>query len=416
MATPMNRREFLAGAAGIGAAGVLHHSLGGRVAGAVPAGGARVGPLAAAPLAERTLVLLTLYGGNDGLNTVVPYEDPRYLAVRSNIAMKPDSVLPLGDGLGLNPAMVNFKSLWDAHHLAIVRGVGYPNPSLSHFQSMDIWQTGSTSGDVASGWLGRWLDRTGADPLRACSVGSQVLPAMAGEVRKASAVQDSTDAGAQLPYVAPDLLAVYRELQRARPGDGAYEAAVASTAAEMLSTSKEFAHAIGHVPPPTYPKGVYAGDVGTQLGVVSQLIRANMPTKAYSVTMSGFDTHAGEVGTQSQLLGQLDAAVGAFVSSLAGHRRGAATTLVIYTEFGRRVDSNASGGTDHGTANVVLVVGPSVRGGFYGEQPSLKHLDQNGNLVHNVDFRSVYATVLAHVVGVDPAAFLGRRYPVLGFV
>ena len=415
MATALNRREFLVGAAGVGAAGVLRYSGAGARA---PLVAARDAAHAArrVPFAERTLVLCTLYGGNDGLNTVVPYEDPRYLAARANIAMKPDSVLPIGDGLGLNPAMVSFKSLWDAHHLAIVRGVGYPDPNLSHFQSMDIWQTASTTGDVASGWLGRWLDRTGADPLRACSVGAQVLPAMAGDVRKASAVQDSTDASAQLPYVAPDLLAVYRKLQRARPGDGAYEAAVATTGAEMLSTSKEFAHAIAHVPPPTYPNGVYGGDVGTQLGVVSQLIRANMPTKAYAVTQGGFDTHAGEVGTQSQLLGQLDAAVGAFYASLAGHPRGAGTTLVIYTEFGRRIDSNASGGTDHGTANDVFVVGPSVRGGFYGEQPSLKHVDPNGNLIHNVDFRSVYATLLEHVIGVDPATFLGGRYPALGFV
>lgn len=409
----MQRREFLAGAAGLGAAGVLHHSL----RPSLPSARADAAtPPLAVPLEERTLVLCTLYGGNDGLNTVVPFEDPRYLSERSNIAMKPDSVLKLGDGLGLNPAMTNFKALFDSHRLAIVRGVGYPDPNLSHFQSMDIWQTASTEGDVATGWLGRWLDRTGADPLRACSVGPQVLPAMAGEVRKASAVQDSTDASAQLPYAPPELLAVYDELQRPYRGEGVYEAAVATSGAEMRTTSKEFAHAIAHVPAPSYPSGVDAGDVGTQLGVVSQLIRANMPTKAYSVTMGGFDTHSGEVGTQSQLLAQLDAAVGAFFASLAGHRRGEGTTLVIYTEFGRRVDSNASGGTDHGTANVVLVAGPQVRGGFYGEQPSLKHLDPNGNLVHNVDFRSVYATVLAHVIGVDPVSFLGRRYPVLGFV
>jgi len=357
-----------------------------------------------------------MYGGNDGLNTVVPYEDPTYLAERRNIAMKPSDVLVLGDGLGLNPALVNMKALWDAGHVAIVRGVGYPEPNLSHFQSMDIWQTASTVGDVSTGWLGRWLDRTGRDPLRACSVGSQVLPAMAGASFKASAVQDSTYAGAQLPYVSPELLGIYRELQRPYAGEPFYAAASATSGAEMLSTSKEFARAVAREKAPTYPKGLYGGDVGTQLGVVSQLIRAGLPTRAYSVTQDGYDTHSGEVGTQSQLLGQLDAAVTAFFTSLEGSPHGATTTLVAYTEFGRRVQSNASGGTDHGTANNVYVIGPSVRGGFYGEQPSLTRLDPNGNLVHNVDFRSVYATVLDRILGVDPVSFLGRRYPVLGFV
>ncbi|MCU1495541.1 MAG: hypothetical protein JWO62_3305 [Acidimicrobiaceae bacterium] len=420
MANPMNRRQFLAGAIGVGVAGALPRPMS-RLS--LRPRAEAVGPASAAdttahvvPGIPRTLVLLTLYGGNDGLNTVVPYEDSTYLSKRSNIVMKPDAVLPIGDGLGLNPALVNFKSMWDARQLAIVRGVGYPDPNLSHFQSMDIWQTASTVGDVATGWLGRWLDRTAADPLRACSVGAQVLPAMAGTVRKASAVQDSTYAGSQLPYADPEFLAVYRELQRPRAGVGFFEAAVASSGAEMLRTSKEFAQAIAHEPAPTFPRGVYGGDVGTQLGVVSQLIRAGLPTQAYSVTQGGYDTHSGEVGTQSELLKQLDASIAAFFTSLAGHPRGTQTTVVIYTEFGRRVDSNASGGTDHGTANNVYVLGPAVRGGFYGEQPSLTRLDPNGNLVHNVDFRSVYATALEHILGVDAKPFLGRRYPVLGFV
>jgi uncharacterized protein (DUF1501 family) len=413
----MKRRQFLAGAAGAGAVGALHTPLG-RIS-------ARPRPLRAELTAAvtpavykgpKTLVLLTLYGGNDGLNTVVPYEDPKYLAERENIAMKPDSVLPIGDGLGLNPELINFKNYWETGQLAIVRGVSYPNPSLSHFQSMDIWQTADTTGDVASGWLGRWLDATSPDPIKACSVGPQVLPAMAGNERKAAAVQDSTYAGAQLPNGDPQFIAVYRELQRPRTAYGPYLAAVAQTGTEMLTTSKEFAHAIGHEPPPKFPPGVFGGDVGTQLGVVSQLIRSGIPTQAYSVTMGGYDTHSGEVGTQTQLLRQLDASVEAFFTSLATHPSGPGVTLVIYTEFGRRVNSNASGGTDHGTANNVYVLGQQVHGGFYGEQPSLTHLDVNGNLIHNVDFRSVYATVLEHILEVDAKPFLAASYPNLGFV
>jgi uncharacterized protein (DUF1501 family) len=417
MADSLNRRQFLAGAVGVGATGLLLGPLGRFAGAALPASTTSAAASASVrAAASRSLVLVTLYGGNDGLNTVVPYEDGKYLAERENIALKPDTVLPIGDGLGLNPALVNLKSLWDAKQLAIVRGVGYPDPNLSHFQSMDIWQTASTLGDVATGWLGRWLDRTGKSPLRACSVGPQVLPAMAGQSFKASAVQDSTYAGSQLPDADPEFLALYREMQRARPGDGLYEAATATSGAEMLSTSREFAHAIGREPAPVFPKGVDGGDIGTQLGVVSQLIRYGLPTRAYSVTQNGYDTHSGEVGTQTQLLTQLDAAIAAFLASLADHPAGAGTTLVIYTEFGRRVDSNASGGTDHGTANNVYVIGPSVHGGFYGEQPSLTKVDPNGNLIHNVDFRSVYATVLEHILGVDAKPFLGASYPNLGFV
>ena len=164
------------------------------------------------------------------------------------------------------------------------------------------------------------------------------------------------------------------------------------------------------------PKGIDDGDIGNQLDVVSSLIRYGVPTKAYSVSQGGFDTHSGEVTTQSELLAQLDTAIETFFNSLAGHPRANGTTMVIYTEFGRRVESNGSEGTDHGTANNVYVIGPSVKGGFYGEQPSLTRLDANGNLLFGIDFRSVYATVLEHVIGVDAQPFLGHKFPILDFI
>ena len=410
MERPISRREFLAGAAALGAAGALARPLGLFDAFA----GASAVP-AASPT-DRRLVLCTLYGGNDGLNTVVPYEDPAYYAARSNIALPANTLLALGDGFGLNPALPGLKSSWDAGHLAIVRGVGYPEGSLSHFQSMSIWQTASTSGDVASGWLGRWLDRTGNDPLRACSVGPTVLPAMSGERAKASAVQDSSSGSDQLPYVSTELLAGYRELQRQRPGAGTLVNAMTATGHEMLFTSRAFADALDHEPAPSLPKGVTDGDIGTQLNIVSSLIRAGLPTTAYAVTQNGYDTHSGEPSTQSGLLKQLDTAITVFFSSLAGLPQATGTTLVIYTEFGRRVPSNGSEGTDHGTANNVYVLGPSVIGGFYGDPPSLTSLDENGNLVFSTDFRSVYATVLESVIGVDSRSFLGKSYPTIGFL
>jgi uncharacterized protein (DUF1501 family) len=239
---------------------------------------------------------------------------------------------------------------------------------------------------------------------------------MAGARAKAAAVQDSTSGSAQLPYVSGDVVAGYRALQRQRPGAGTLVNELAATGHEMLSTSSAFAHALDHQPPPALPKGVSDGDIGTQLGIVSSLIRAGLPTKAYAVTQNGYDTHSGEPSTQSALLAQLDTAASAFFSSLAASPAAAGTTLVVYTEFGRRVPSNGSDGTDHGTANNVYVMGPSVVGGFYGEPSSLTSLDENGNLVFETDFRSVYATLLERVLGVDPRSFLGRSYPTLGFL
>ena len=412
MSRPIDRREFLSSVLALAAAGVTARPLAGLVS----------APAAAAEDAVRTsksarrLVLCTLYGGNDGLNMVVPYEDPAYYDARSNIAVDANRLLPLSSGLGLNPVVPGLKRLWDAGQLAIVRGVGYPDASLSHFQGMAIWQTASPSGDVATGWLGRWLDMTRSDPLRACSIGPIVLPAMAGDKTQAAAVQDSTSGSAQLPNASHDVLAVYRQLQGHRPGAGASVNAIAASGREMLSTSRTFAGALDHERQPVLPAGVDDGDIGTQLDIVSSLIRAGVPTQAFAVTQGGYDTHSGEVTTQSQLLAQLDTAITSFFASLAGYPEAKGTTLLIHTEFGRRVDSNGSDGTDHGTANNVLVIGPSVSGGFYGDQPSLTKLDENGNLLFEIDFRSVYATVLEHVIGIDSRSVLGKRYPLLGFI
>lgn len=411
MSKQIDRRTFLGGALSLGAAGVVPRAL----ASAAPSAPLTSHAVAQSVSAsERTLVVITMYGGNDGLNTVIPVADPAYATSRSNIAIDASTTLPIGSGYGLNPALKGLHAMWQAGQLAIVRGVGYPDPSLSHFQSMDIWQSASTRGDVGTGWLGRWLDRSGHDALQACSIGPTVLPAMAGDKRKAAALQDSTYSGAQLPDGNAHLLALYRELQRPAGGESLLESRIAQAGTDMLEVSHTVAKAMVMENPPTYPSA--AGDVGNQLGIVSQLIRAGLPTSAYAVSAGGFDTHSAEVTTQSDLLRQIDVALTTFMSSIAQTPRGRSTTVVMYSEFGRRVDSNGSGGTDHGTANNVYVLGPLVRGGLYGDAPSLTKLDDNGNLIHTVDFRSVYATVLEGVLGFEPKAVLGAVYPTLGFV
>jgi uncharacterized protein (DUF1501 family) len=413
MAQEIDRRTFLAGALTVSAASAMPRVL--RPATTRPrAQPARAASAAAKASELGTLVLITLYGGNDGLNTVIPIGDPAYASQRGPIAIAPDKVLSLGNGFGLNPSLTGMKAAWDAGQLAIVRGVSYPNASLSHFQSMDIWQSASLTGDVSSGWLGRWLDRAGGDVLQACSIGPSVLPAMAGDRRTAAALQDTTQPQGQLPQADAHFLSYYHELQRPFPGESRLEADAAEAGVNMLKVSKDAADAMRTQAPPTYPSDV--GDLGTQLGVVSELIRAGLPTTAYAVTQGGYDTHSGELETQNQNLAQLDGALSGFMASIAGSPRGRNTTVVIYTEFGRRVQPNASDGTDHGTANNVLVLGPAVHGGLYGEAPSITNLDDNGNLIFTTDFRSVYATVLEGVLNFESKSVLGKSYPTLGFV
>jgi uncharacterized protein (DUF1501 family) len=382
------------------------------------------------------LVLVTLYGGNDGLNTVIPYTDNAYHGGRPNLGYQPDVVLPLGAGLGLNPKLTGLKSLWDAKRLAVVLGVGYPDPSLSHFQSMDIWQTANPEGS-GSGWLGRWLDATGADPMRAISVGSTLPTALRGTKSAATAVTSGTisvpgrpafmDAytrlaasgpdrsglAAQVAQSSSDLLAVKGDLDRLHVVPASTAPSSPTSTSATSSTTAKAALGRGAVRPGGARGGASFAD---QLDLVASLVKAGAPTQVYQVSLSSFDTHADEKGNHERLLAELDAGVTGFFTSLTGSPAGSDVVLMTYSEFGRRVAENASGGTDHGTASPLFIAGPSVRGGrFYGEQPSLTDLD-GGDLRYTVDFRSVYATMLDRVVGVDPRSFLGASYPTLAVV
>jgi uncharacterized protein (DUF1501 family) len=336
------------------------------------------------------LIVVTLYGGNDGLNTVVPATDPAYHAARPELAYQPSEVLGLGDGLGLNPGMTGLKSLWDSGELAVVRGVGYPQPDHSHFRSMAIWQTASPTTSVPTGWLGRWLDATGADPLRAVSVEPVLPPLLAGEHTAAASLPVG---GLTLPT--GPLAHAFAALGAPQPGEDPWRACTATSISDLHNAVRVLGSAASpHVPSQRPATTRHAGatqvgkpagagsELAAQLDVVASLIEAGVPTRVYSVSLSGFDTHANERGTQQRLL----------------------TTL----EFGRRVRANASQGTDHGTAGPVFLLGTGVRGGFHGTQPSLTDLD-NGDLKQTTDFRDVYATVLQGVLGTDPASILSNH-------
>jgi uncharacterized protein (DUF1501 family) len=356
------------------------------------------------PADARTLVLITLYGGNDGLNTVIPYADPAYHDARPELAYKPEEVLHLDTQLGLNPGMKGFAGLFADKRLAVVRGVEYPKPDHSHFRSMDIWQTGSPGSPVRTGWLGRWLDVTGGDPRHAVSF-EPVLPVVLAGAKTAGAAVP-TGAKKRTPGVQSALAGFGKPAQ----GEPALQARAAHAFADLVEVDAM----IHDLPAPsaspsTNPTATATGGrgaLGAQLDLVARCVEAGVATRVFSVSLGGFDLHADEKEAQQRLLTELDTAVTGFVKRMAGTDRGRNVVVAIYSEFGRRVRANASQGTDHGTASDVFLLGARVNGGFYGGQPSLTDLD-NGDLKVTTDFRDVYATLLHGVLGTDPGTVLG---------
>jgi len=363
---------------------------------------------ASAPLAagDPVLVVLTLYGGNDGLNTVIPYTDSAYHGTRPELAYAPGEVLHLDDKLGLNPAMKGFATLWQSKQLAIVRGVGYPKPDHSHFRSMDIWQTASPAAPVKTGWIGRWLDATGDDPVRAVNLGSVLPPLAVGAKTTAAAL----NVGKATPLPA-QVTAALAGLGKDDPSDGATDAMVCAA----FRAERKVAATFDKVLSGRQAAGSGSDDLTAQLDVVAKCVKAGVPTKVYAVSLDGFDTHAGEKATQQALLGDLDSALSGFLADMAKDARGRGVTVLVYSEFGRRVTANASQGTDHGTAGPVFLAGVPVKGGFYGDQPSLTDLD-NGDLKSNVDFRAVYGELVHKVLGGDPHQVLDSVPHELGFI
>ena len=393
----LSRRKFLQMVGGAGAGAVATQL---SLADIVHAGQTR--PL---PTGTPILVVVTLYGGNDGLNTVIPHTDPIYKQSRPGIYIPDNQVIPLDAELALNGSMTGFKSLWDAGDLAIVRGVGYPTPDLSHFTSMAIWQSASPDESQRTGWIGRWLDTQPHDPMHAIGLGSVLPPLLAG----------AKEVGSVLPLgglVVPNVATSYelRKLGVVDPSDGPLQASAAQAMHDFLGLSKNLTPILKMPTPvadnlPTQAGGSFGSDssLSQQLDVVAKLIAANAPTKVWAVSLGGFDTHADEVKGQSALLGAVSDSVTRFISQMHETNRQNDVIVLVYSEFGRRVAANGTQGTDHGTAGPVFVIGNGVDGGkFYGDQPSLSKL-VNGNLAVTTDFRDVYAAMIEDVLKV-PAA------------
>lgn len=412
--TGISRRQLL-GAAAVGA-----------VAGAVPtlvrpasARGAIASRSVASQVAplngDGIIVLLTLYGGSDGLNVVVPASDSAYQSARGALAWQPAQVLPLADGLGLNPAMPGLQGLFKAGKLAVVQGVGYANPNRSHFRSMDIWQSGVPDGFEISGWLGRWHDLMGPDPLRMVHLGASVPRALVGRKGSASALPSGQiNIPAALAPGFTALGALGSEL-------GSWGARIAGSGVDLLRVKDRYGPILAGTPVVAAGSSLEGGatasgesrtELDDQLDVVATLIGAQTPARVFSVALGGFDTHAQERDQHTRLLAAVDGALTRFQTKIAALGKGSRVVTVVYSEFGRRVAANLSAGTDHGTAAPVFVLGEAVRGGLHGTAPSLTDLDQ-GDLKFTTDFRSIYAAVLGSVLGADAAAVLPKPPPAL---
>ena len=360
------------------------------------------------PLNTPILVVVTLYGGNDGLNTVVPVSDPLYRSLRPGIAYSENEVLPLSDGLFLNGKMTGLHSLWSKNQVAIVRGVGYPNSDRSHFTSMAIWQSGLL-GAAKTGWLGRWVETQPQDPLLAISLGSVLPPLLAGTKRSGSVLPLG---GLKVPTgsLASDCMKLSIESK----SDNLLQSMAVQSMRDLFTVSGDITPIL-KAPAPTTPDlptaigGNAGGDsnLTQQLDIVAKLVAAGSPTRVWSVSLGGFDTHANEKGAQSILLGVVSQGISKFMSQLRSTNRANDVVVLVYSEFGRRVKANASEGTDHGTSGPVFVLGSRIKGGLYGEQPSLSNL-KNDDLAVTTDFRDIYATLLEKVLGTPAERILGN--------
>jgi len=400
----LNRRKFLIAGAGVGAAGLLT----GVVATTLPdmLAAARERPL---PVGSGILVIVTLYGGNDGINTVIPYTNNAYHDARPDLAYAPEEVLPLDGQLALNPALAGLAGLWRGRRLAIVRGVGYPNPDRSHFRSMDIWQTASPKDAVPTGWIGRWLDSGGDDPLRAVNIGA-VLPLMSiGEKQVASALSDA------IPRIPGEIAVSLSALSEDDPRDTQAMSAVRRAYRASKITEPEFGRVVKGIDPTAASESSDEDSLEAQLDLVARCVKAAVPTRVYMVSLGGFDTHADERGTQEELLKTVDEALTSFLRQMRTNTYGKKLVVMMYSEFGRRVAANASQGTDHGAAGPVFLAGAPVKGGFYGDEPSLTDLN-DGDLKITTDFRDVYHELLSHTLGSDPIPSVGPGRRDIGFL
>ena len=358
-------------------------------------------PAWAAPAAPRLLILIELRGGNDALNTVIPIDDGAYFDLRPRLALQADAVARFAGAPALHPSLAPLESLWRDGQMAILQGVGYPLPNLSHFRSIEIWDTASDSQQfLQTGWLTRTADKQAAFAALSADgvvIGAADLGPLAGGAR-AVALNDPARFARQARLASADGI----------PARGAL--------AHVLRVESDIVRAGADVRPDVsfkteFPRGVFGLAVQHAAGIA-----ASGKVPVLRLTLSGFDTHQNQLGIHANLLKVVAESVVALRAALGEHGVWDRTLILTYSEFGRRPRENQSGGTDHGTAGTLFAFGPHVRGGMHGEAPSLRSLDGGGNLRHTTDFRCVYASVLEHWWQLPSERVLQRRFEPVRFI
>jgi uncharacterized protein (DUF1501 family) len=367
------------------------------------------------PEGNKVIVVVQLSGGNDGLNTVIPTYNDIYYKLRPQLGIQKQKALQLTDEAGLHTALTAFKDLYDDGSLAILNNVGYPNPDRSHFRSMDIWHTASQSNEIwQTGWVGRYLDAqcNGCPaPTQAIEVDDVLSLALKGEKEKGIATKNPKQLYniSHQPYFQSLVEAHSAVSGEEKPIDYLYK-----TMSQAINSANYLFEKTKQAPLSTvsYPKT----EIGNNLKTIASLICSNINTKVYYVSLATFDTHVNQQPQQQRLFSELNNAIKAFVQDLKNNNRFNDVLLFTFSEFGRRVAQNASGGTDHGTANNMFFISGSLKQkGLLNELPDLTQL-QEGDLRYNIDFKQVYATILHNWLAANDVDILKRKYDYLSFV
>ena len=372
---------------------------------------------------ERVIAVLSLSGGNDGLNTLIPHSNPTYYDYRGTLGIPEDQVIRINDEVGFHPSMTELKQIYDEGNMAVIQGVGYPNPSRSHFRSMDIWHTCEPDTIGSEGWLGRTirdLDPNHENVLTGVNFGRGLPRALAAPGVPVASVGNLATYGLLTGIPGEEersqALDIFSRMYSPAIGSGAVMDYIWETGRSALKGAD-----ILKVAPETYSSSVEYGNYPIAQGMrgIAQVHFANLGTRILYTTSpyNSFDTHANQAGDHARLWRQVSETVADFYEDLREHHRGDEVLLVMFSEFGRRARDNG-GGTDHGTGGVCWVIGDHVKGGLYGQYPSLNEgdLEDGGDLLHTVDFRSVYATMLEKWLGMDSKPIIGGTFEQMDFL
>jgi len=361
---------------------------------------------------NKKLIIIQLSGGNDGLNTLVQYKNDLYYKNRAVIAQQQSNLLGINDELGFHESLKGFKALYDDGLVSVINDVGYPNPSRSHFRATDIWQTASAANEyLKTGWVGRYLEQEAKTSIGAIEVDDSLSLLMKGETINGIATKDAQlfYKSTQDPYFA-QILNNYTDTHLSEHNLGyLYKTVIdaKSSAKYIFEKTKVYQSKV------EYPKNTF----GNQLKTISEFINSGLETQLYYASLGGFDTHANQLNSQKRLLDVFSTGINTFINDLKNTGALKETIVLVFSEFGRRLNENAAKGTDHGAANLVFLIGDQLKiKGIYNQPANLVDLDENGDIKYKVDFRDIYASLLKEWLATEPSKILNGKYKTLDIV